>query len=286
MSSVAVFGASSSVFPTVFEAIRSPTFKDNFSFPIRAITRSKKNKCNTPEIEYFEADNEEELKMAFSGYDIIISLAGPNSDYEKLARAVVSSKPALYIPSQFGVDWDVLPFNVLPYKGKHTDYVRAKGIKVVDICTSHFLQKGMWNDVPSYALSLNFEGKEAIIRGDSNVKWAFTTYENVGQSIAAVISKDPSTLPNKIRVWSDKITQEDLLDKMMGKDYPRKYVSYEASLEECKSQMEKFGIRAEDFLLYTQTISASGFLDFDWDSKQFINPNESLFKWTKFQSTK
>lgn len=282
MSSVVIFGANSSVFPTVFDAITLSTFKSNFKFPIRVITRSKKGKTDTSELQYYEAGNEEALKKAFNGYDIIISLAGPSADYEALANAVVSSKPKLYIPSQFGVDWEVLPFNVLEYKTKHTKEVRDGGVKVVDICTSHFLQKGSWNDVASQALSLNFENDKAIIRGNPNVKWAFTAYKNVGQTVASVISKDPSKLPDKIRVWSDKISQEQLLDKIMGKEYPRKYVSYDDSLKECKDTIAKYGIRAEDFLLYTQTISASGLLDFDWDSKNFVNPDESLFKWIKF----
>ena len=286
MSSVAIFGVNSSVFPTIFEAITSSIFKSNFKFPLRGITRSKNGKTDTSELEYYEANDEESLKKAFEGFDIIISLAGPSADFEVLAKAVISAKPKLYVPSQFGMDLDIIPFDVLGFKTKHSRDVRAGGIKAVDICTSHFLQKGAWNDVPSHALSLNFEGEKAIIRGDPNVKWAFTTYENVGQTIASVISKDPSTIPDKVRVWSDKITQEQLLNRMMGENYPRKYVSYEDSLKESNKTIELVGIRAEDFLLYTQTVSASGLLDFDWDSKELINPGETLFKWIKFDSTK
>lgn len=253
---------------------------------MRGVTRSKEGKENTPELEYYEANDEKSLKEAFRDFDIIISLAGPSADFDVLAKAVISAKPKLYIPSQFGMDLDIIPFDVLSFKVKHSRDVRGGVIKAVDICTSHFLQKGAWNDVPSHALRLNLEDDKAIIRGEPNIKWAFTAYENVGQTIASVISKDPSTLPDKIRVWSDKITQEQLLNRMMGQDYPRKYISYEDSLKECKERIESVGIRAEDFLLYTQTVSASGLLDFEWDSKELINPNESLFKWIKFESTK
>lgn len=135
-------------------------------------------------------------------------------------------------------------------------------------------------------MSLNFGGDKAIIRGDPNVKWAFTAYENVGQTIVLVISRDPSTLPDKVRVWSYKITQEQLLNRMMGEDYPRKYVTYEDSLKESKETIEIVGIKAEGFLLYTQTVSASGLLDFDWDSKELVNLGETLFKWIRFEPTK
>lgn len=100
------------------------------------------------------------------------------------------------------MDLEIIPFDVLGFKIKHSRDVRADGIKAVDICTSHFLQKGAWNDVPSQALSWNFDGDKTIIRGDPNVKSAFIAYENVGQTIASVVSKYPSTTPDKIRVWS------------------------------------------------------------------------------------
>lgn len=68
------------------------------------------------------------------------------------------------------------------------------------------------------------------------VRWAFITYENAGQIIASVILKEQSTLPYKIRVWSDKFTQEVLLNRMMGGDFPGKYVSYEILSKNTKKQ--------------------------------------------------
>lgn len=50
----------------------------------------------------------------------------------------------------------------------------------------------------------------------------------------------------KVRVWSDKITQEELVNRIMGEDYPRKYVCYEDSFKECRETIERLGVRTED----------------------------------------
>lgn len=44
----------------------------------------------------------------------------------------------------------------------------------------------------------------------------------------------------------------------MGQDYPRKYFSYKDFLKECKEIIERVGIKAEDFMFYTQTVGGSG----------------------------
>ena len=77
--------------------------------------RSKDGKTDTSELEYYEANDEESLKQALEGFDIIISLAGPSADFDVLAKAVISAKPELYIPSQFGMDLDIVPFDVLGF---------------------------------------------------------------------------------------------------------------------------------------------------------------------------
>ncbi|GME86341.1 unnamed protein product [Ambrosiozyma monospora] len=112
---------------------------------------------------------------------------------------------------------------------------------------------------------------------------------DVGKALAAIVTfGDFNELPDRIRVSSDKVTVDQVLDNY-EKNHPgvkltREYVSKEDTYKKAHQLYDEAGFRLQDFIFYIAYFISEGLALFPKTENELINPGESLFKWTKFGS--
>ncbi|ODQ78596.1 hypothetical protein BABINDRAFT_162799 [Babjeviella inositovora NRRL Y-12698] len=291
---VAILGSNGSVGTPILEALTSPQFSSRYQLPIRVITRSKKGKQDSASIKYYEAslDDISSFKEALDGTSVFISLVGHGAN-EEAVLSVIKASPSLkvYIPSQFGTDLAKTDyFPVFESVAAHSAAAREQnpGLKVVDIVTSLFIAPGSWLYEIVGHVGVDQESKTATVRGDPALKFSVTTLSDIANTVAVVVSTPPASLKNTVRVYSDSVTQEDVISKWEeshGVKLERKHQSAEETLAEAKTRLAG-GFKEADFGFYLQTIIAQGEgkgLAFHADNdREWVNPGESLWTWGKF----
>ncbi|CAK7892256.1 hypothetical protein CAAN3_01S09186 [[Candida] anglica] len=293
---VAILGSNGFLAKPVLDAFTT-TFKEKVDFPILVITRSAKDKVSTDKIKYVELElieeNLEKLYKALEGIDVIIELTQVTPPIISIVEKVVSHvKPKLFIPSQFGTELDkteeYLP-GFLGIKDKHSETIRSFGVKSIDIITSLFATPGAFLYEIVGSVGVDAEAKTVQYRGDPDLKFPVSKLEDIGNVVAAIATNpNPTELPNKIRIYSDLVSQRQVVETYEKnhnvKLSEKETISAEESLKDAKQRYAK-GFSFADFLFYLHTILALGEdkgLGFSSDERELINPKQSLWKWGKF----
>lgn len=288
---VAIIGLSGFLGKPTLEAFESDIFADKFTFPIKAITRSEKT--STEKVEYItdNLENTDSVAEKLKGTDVIISLLGANpSTFASLESVIKQVKPKIYIPSQFGTDIEAVESyasGFLTLKTQHSEAIRKAGIKVVDIITALFAVPGAFLFEIVGAVGIDVQARTVTYRGDPLSKFAISKLSDVGKSIASVASKDPSELPDKVRIFSEIITYKDVVENY-EKSHNVKLTVSKTSAEEAKKEFQEKlskGFNPSDFLFYVNAIIAQGVdggLLFSEDERDLVNPKESLWRWESF----
>ncbi|GME75087.1 unnamed protein product [Ambrosiozyma monospora] len=295
---IAVFGTNGALGKPTIEALTSPTFSSKISFPIRAITRDPTKYTSTEKVKYYKADAKDvdSFKDALTGVDVFINLGGISHGYydaplDALLR-FAKSTIKLYIPSEFGVELDAtdLP-GFFGYKVKHSERARASGVKTIDVCTALFFGPGSY--LYEQVCGLDPVTNVALVGGDGNIKFDVCYLGDIGKALAAIVTYcdgDYSQLPDKIRISSDRITNEEALDHYEkihpGVKITRKYLS-QKEIYKKTHEMYNAGFDMNDFLSYLHYMMSQGEgkgLAFTKNENELINPGQSLFKWIKFGS--
>uniref|UniRef100_P87221 CIP1 protein n=1 Tax=[Candida] sp. HN95 TaxID=159257 RepID=P87221_9ASCO len=292
--SVAVIGLNGFLGKPLLAALESGKFDDKLQFPIKAITR--KETPSTDKVQYvvgtLDEANIDAIAEQIKGIDVIVELVHPTPELfaatEKLASLV---KPKLYVPSQFGTDLiqvDTYSPGFLGAKTEHSKKLRALGVKVVDVITGFFFAPGAFLYEIVGHVGIDPATKTVVQRGAPETKIAVSSLPDIGYAVASIITKDPSTLPDTIRIQSDTITFQDVINRY-EKDHNVKLtvtetISKEESLEDLKKRIAA-GFKPSDFLIYLQIIAAQGLdkgLSFSEIHNELVNPGESLWKWSKY----
>ncbi|CAK9442126.1 uncharacterized protein LODBEIA_P58690 [Lodderomyces beijingensis] len=293
--SIAVIGLHGFIGKHVVAAIESGKFDTKIQFPIKAVTR-KSDVQSTDKIQYITAPEistkDANLVSSLKGTDVLIELVSPTpellSNIESLVELI---KPKLFIPSQFGTDIpqvDSYAPGFLALKTQHSENVRKLGgIKVVDIITGLFAVPGAFLYEWVGAFGVTDAGINLI--GDAHQKFHISKLDDLGNVILAVATFHPiSELPDTVRVASEAITVQDVIDKYSAaKGLDLKVISEKSAEEGKKELVDKLnaGFDPKDFLFYLQAIVAQGLdkgLYFSELHNELINPNESVWKWGKF----
>ncbi|ODQ81882.1 hypothetical protein BABINDRAFT_160113 [Babjeviella inositovora NRRL Y-12698] len=293
---VAIFGSNGTLGKPILDSLTSSEFSSRFQLPIRVITRSKEGKQDSAAIKYYEAsvDDTSSFKDVLDGTSVFVSLVGHAVD-GKAILSIIKAAPSLkvYIPSQFGSDLDNTGYLPIPaFTGKTAHSVAAReqnpGLKVVDIYNSFFIAPGAWLYEIVGHVGIDPESKTATIRGDPAFKFNVSSFPDIANTVAVVASTPPATLKDTIKVYSDSVTQEDVISKWEQSHdvkLERKYVSAEDTLAEAKAKLAD-GFNFKDFFFYLQTFLSQGEgkgLAYHADNdRELLNPDESLWKWTKF----
>lgn len=293
--SVAIFGVSGFLGPATLAAFESKAFAEKFLFPIKVFSRDISKKTSTDKLKYVQGDLSdagvpaliEELK----GVDVVIELVGPNPGvFGAIEKAVVATKPKLFIPSQFGVQLDKVNEyfpGFLGLKVAHSQKIRAAGIKVVDINTGLFAVEGAFLYEVVGSVGIDAEKKTVTYVGEPSSTFAVSKLSDIGYSVAAVAAHNPATIPDTVRVKSQDVSFKEVVERYEQTHNVKLEVSHISKDEAFAQGVAKFkaGFDFKDFLYYLQIISSQGTdrgLAFSQDENELLNPGQSLWKYQKF----
>lgn len=295
MSSIAVFGSNGALGAPLIAALESPAFKDSYKKPILFFTRDTAGKKDSDAIKWVAGDlvgNPEGVAAQVKDVDVIISLL-PYSPtvFGAIEQVVTLAKPKLYIPSQYGTKVDA-PQKYFPgfLKGKldHSEAVRAKGIKVLDIYTSLFVG-GPWTYEINGHLGIDTAAGTVTYIGSPDQKVSFTKLEDIGRTIASLATRNIADLPSEVRVQSGFLTPAEAKElweaRHDAKLEVKESIPKEKAAADAKEEWAKNGFQPEKFLYYLNVLIAQGRdggLLFESNDNEFVNPGESLWKWEKF----
>lgn len=293
--SIAIFGSNGALGAPTIAAFESETFRDKVKAPVHVFTRSTEGKINSDVIQYVEGDivaNPEEIAQKVKDFDVIISLLTFSPDLAQAIEKVVSiAKPKLYIPSQFGTNianaGKLLP-GFLAAKDEHSQQLRSKGIKVVDILTSVFVG-GAWVYEINGHFGVDTTSNSVTYLGSPNEEVSFTHTNDIGRVIAAVATKDPKDLPDQVDVRSGTITAAQVVKLYETRHNTtlevKAIVPKEQALAEAQEDWNKNGFQPAKFMYYLNVLIANageGGLFSDAPGNELVNPGESVWTWEKF----
>ncbi|CAD1812073.1 unnamed protein product [Candida parapsilosis] len=293
-ASIAILGLNGKLGKHVINAINSGIFDSKIQFPVKAITR-KEGHTSTDKIEYIVSPEtsveDTHLIDSLKGIDVFIDLTGASPEAsEKVKQIVTKIKPQLFIPSQFGSDVEQVQKYAPGFLAKKTQLsqsIRQLGIKVVDIYTSFFAIPGsvLYDMVTPVGI---FEDGIHLI-GDIDQKFSISKLEDIGRVVLSVAThKLYKDLPDTIHVASDTVTVKDVIDQYEKSKGTKLNIVSKKSAEEGKKEfLDKYnaGFDFNDFVFYLQTIIAQGVdkgVYFGKLDNELVNPNESLWKWSKY----
>ncbi|EGW31257.1 uncharacterized protein SPAPADRAFT_56141 [Spathaspora passalidarum NRRL Y-27907] len=247
---------------------------------------------STDKIQYIKTEINSEtvdsIAESLASVDVIAELVASNpvlfATLEKVADKV---EPKLYIPSQFGSDFEVVN-KILPgflqFKVQHTANLRSLGLKTVDVITNYFAKPGafLYEHVTHVGIDPNDNTVFQI--GDLDTKLSFTRVEDIGSVVAAVATTPVDKLPNTVKVQSGVISYKELIEIYEAKHNVKLTIKEKITKEEGKKlAKEKLnaGFNPKDFTFYLHVLGAYG-LEYDINHNELLNPNESVWKWQKY----
>lgn len=293
-ASIAIIGTSGFLGQPVIDAIESGIFDDKIAFPVKAVTRTKKT--STDKVQYVQGALDElgvdVLAAQLKGINTIISLVGGKPDlYVSVEKLVKLVKPQLYIPSQFGTEIDksakIFP-GLLGFKQEHSENLRSAGIKVVDIVTGLFAVPGAFLYELVGAVGVDAENKTVTYRGNADEKFPVSKVDDIGRVVVAVALSNPDSLPDKVRTYSDVVSQRQVVERYEqthNVKFAVKEVSASESLKEGQDKWNSAGFKLELFFFYLNVLLSQGTdngLIFSKDERDLVNSHELLWKWSKF----
>lgn len=293
MVKVAIYAIHGLLGPKTIEAVLSEPFASKITFPVKLVTSDvSKKPIEDDRLEYISY-KDVPFKEAFAGVDVVVNLSNPAfAPVGDVLAAVIANNVKLYIPSQFGSDLENLDANFpgfLKMKTDHSAAARAAGIKTVDIYNGLFIdgeQKFMGKELS--VLDFDTETNTVELIGDENTKINPSFLQDIGKTIAALATYgDYTKIPDSIRIFSDYVTLGDLVahyEKVHNVKLNVKKIPSADVVAAAKKAFTNFTFA--DFRLYLQSFVAlgegKGMICENDNNKEFVNPNESLFKWTKY----
>lgn len=227
---IVLLGTNGTVGPYVLDTLISDPFVSKIALPVRAITRDAEKTrslvsgVTEKNVKFYSADltNTEELRQVFEGADVVINTLGVGSlNHDVIADAAAAAKVKLYIPSEFGTDIE----KAGPYKGlftvklKYLEHAKELGLKTSIIVTGAFseliLSRSNFGGINSPE-----EGKFQYF-GDIDTKISATSLIDIGKVVAAVVTKEPSEVPEFVSVSGADISPRILKEtytKVTGKE--------------------------------------------------------------------
>lgn len=290
---IAVVGLNGAIGKHTINALLSPAFKSLYTLPIRAVTRdsakaqaSAPSTASTDDLKFYTADvaTGEGLDTAFEGADVVINLLGAGVAHGKVAEAAATAKAKLYIPSEFGTDIvNAGPYSsVFQAKINNLKYAKSLGLKTVAIINGAFSEWAL-NIPPLVGVNFPETGKFQYY-GDLDTKISTTSLADVGKVVASLASKDPSTIPDEIKVASEIISPRivhSTFKKVTGQDLTQ----VGAPLEDITTpalKVAKEGVKSPaDFVAGLRGVVYSGNMYHDPIDNEFVS--KGLFEFTPFE---
>lgn len=291
---VAVYGVHGALGKHVLNALTSDSFYSKLTGPVHVISRNPDSDNQQKRLYWHKAKSISEADAVLGKADVLIDLTGPRANLNDTIESLRRTKHVkLYIPSQFGSEVDKLGDLTAPAflaKIEHSQRVRALGLKVIDIFTGIFDDPdtflGEWIQV----VGANPDGTEVAYIGNPNTKFSTSKLPDIGKVVAAVVTSTKfEELPDKVRVFSNLVTPEDVVrrwEAKHGKTLERKPViplddAYAKALYLLKTDPSSWPTIL-NILKYTVAAGKGKGLQFEENERELVNPKEILFSWTPF----
>ncbi|KAK6458410.1 2'-hydroxyisoflavone reductase [Scheffersomyces xylosifermentans] len=291
---IAIFGVNGYLGKPFIEALESGRFDDKFQFPVKAVTR--RPTPSTSKVEYIveplSHETVDSIADKLAGTDVILELLTSNSDlFEIVEKIIYKVRPKIFIPSQFGCDVaqiDTYAPGFVPEKELHSQKIRALGIKTVHVITSMWAVPGDFLYEVVGAVGIDTKTNTIVQIGDPQTRFSITKIPDIINSVLTLVTLDISVIPDTVRIQSDVITFQDVIDRYEATHNVKLKVVKKISKEEAAKDLKQrlaHGFNHDDLFFYLQAISAQG-LDkgvyFREVHNELVNPNESLWKWEKY----
>lgn len=280
---VVIVGANGAIGSYVLKAFLSPEFKNSYTLPIRVVTRDAAKAAaaatsGESDLKFYTADiaSGDGLDTAFKGVDVVVNLLGTSVTHGPVADAAKAANAKLYIPSEFGSDVeqnDASAYaNLFSIKAHWLEYARGLGLKVLPIFTGVFTE-WLLTIPPIGGINFPAEGQLQYF-GDAGTLCTTTSLVDVGKTVAAVASKDPATLPDKIHVSGGVVSAASLREtykKVTGKDLEMVGEPLETATGPALAVIAA-GIKSQqDFVVGLKGYFASGKARFEGKQNEFVS---------------
>lgn len=289
---IALYGTGGVLFEPITQRLLE-SYKGIINLPLRGLTRDASKKVSTYEIKYFtcESDDLTTFKSGLECVDVLINLAGSNWDPPIAAAVALNIDLKLYIGPQFGTELDKSLFvdYGIAIKFQHTNHWRTKGnYKTVDLVTSLFVDEWIEDLI---IFDYNRDLKEADIYGFEDDTIDISYFPDIAWAVGEIIKQGNNngfkTLMDRIRISSDKIQLKQLFDKFEEKNNVKviKHIHAREVLISSALELAKKNFTWNDIYFYLKAVVASGVdkgASFSVTENEYINPDEVIFKWTKF----
>lgn len=288
---LAVVGLTGQIGQHVLKAVTDAKFKDHYNFPIRAFTRDPSKYKSTETVEYYASGSFTDtaaLEKSLEGVNTLIDLTNPSVDSKPLVDAAVKAGVKLFFPSEFGGDYDGKKFAaIFQAKGEIVAYARSKGLKTVLYRTGLFADWVINMPIVANAFGIDRENNVYRKIGSGDRKVSVSFLRDIGYGLVSVAYRDPSFLPNELRVQSDSITANQLAaiyEKATGVKLTVENVTEEESIKESEEAFKNIatgGFPAFITVIRAYGQTSVGGVDFSQNNaNQLVNPG--TFEWTSF----
>ncbi|EGV62439.1 hypothetical protein PSN45_001195 [Yamadazyma tenuis] len=295
MVSIAIVGTSGALGAPVLKALQEPLFADKIDFPIKAITTKDKSSESSDKVQYIQGDvtkDTSSLAEQLKNTDVFINLAHPDpavlGGVEKLITTI---KPKLYFPSDFGVDFNKPDAKTLHpiVRGKreHAQRLRDAGIKVVQVATNYFKIPPVFLTVFFGHVGLDVAGNTYTKVVDGNDKIQFSTASDIGRTVAAIATTDPSKVQDAYRVFSDEKPIAEVVaekEKESGTEFKVNEIKVKDLHDQWLTQLEGKDPDFIAFLFQSWAAGVAGGAIFETRDREVVNPGQSLWKWEKWDT--
>jgi hypothetical protein len=219
------------------------------SFNVTVLTRIDSKSVfpsNVKVIKVDYADNNA-IKKALTGQDIVISAIGGNGIVDKLDHTLIEAAVEVgvkwFIPSEFTADISHSQFGLIPFMAPKVENIQLlkkhqSRLAHTFITTGGFLDWGLDNgflgfDIPNHTATLYDEGKYSV---------SATTLSSIGKAVVAIIHHPELTLNKRIYIADTSFTGQEalaLFEKYSGTKWTVKHISTEDAYKQAAEYYAK-----------------------------------------------
>ncbi|KAI4214279.1 MAG: hypothetical protein L6R36_009431 [Xanthoria steineri] len=243
LKNVMIIGGSGNVGkPTVDALLKA-------GFNVTALTRKSSSATFPSEVKVQSVDDgypSDQLVAVFKGQDAVINLLPPISveQHNSIADAAAEAGVKRFIPSEFGSDTtnprilELVP--MFGHKSAITKYLKTKessGLTWTAVVNGAFFDWGLQTGFLGFDLKTN----TATIYDDGEAPLNATNITDVGQSVAAILSKPEETANQFVFIQNIKTTQNQVLAALEKSTGQKWTVTHRSATEARQTGGQKLG---------------------------------------------
>jgi len=285
---VAIVGFNGLLGQPIVKALTSSLFRDNYSLPIRIITRdiskAPAEYSSNSDLKFYEANDLDSYEKAYTGVDAVIDIRALAAVKDRSSvDAAKKASVKIYSTSDYGTDY----YNIGHYgavfqpKADAAAYVKKVGLQLVQFHTGFFTDLALSR--ATAILFIDPVEKVTNYPGDGSIKLTLTSLPDIGRAVAGTLSHPFKDIPEQLYINGDTISHAEIAkiySKATGITFEHKPNTVEAVTKVADEHITN-GTGLQGFLDILKAVSV-GTKGNDFSIKspatsEFANPG--LFKW-------